>query len=255
MTKQRGSVCLVIAVPVAIMAACGGNSSTTNGALTMKLTGESNGVTYRLRNATFDINGPEIATVDTEDDPEATSIDLSLSSGHYEVLLRDGWALQRMDAEGPTTVQATLVSANPLETEIIAGSRSHSVFRFSTDGGIVDIGTGELSITFEVDGVDSDDGGVPTADSCDPLQPETTCPTGEGCYISSSDGDGACLPAGRLVVGDECSSVDECAPGSVCTQDPSTEALRCIELCDLAAPDCSTGACADMGIPEIGLCL
>src|SRR4051812_25040198 len=62
---------------------------------------------YRLRGAVFEItraNGARVATLDSESDPEATSLRTELDSGSYSITLLDGWSLERLgDAGGAVT--------------------------------------------------------------------------------------------------------------------------------------------------------
>jgi hypothetical protein len=84
------------------------------------------GAEYRLRDATFQIssnyyyyddNGEGGAgavgtsyTVSSEDDPSASSLNVSVERGHYNVRLLPGWRMEKIEAGATTEVEATLLS-------------------------------------------------------------------------------------------------------------------------------------------------
>src|SRR5262245_25516461 len=61
------------------------------GTLSMLLSTDVNGATYRLRDAQFEISGPESLTLSSEDSPDPMSIEQILAAGDYSVSLADGW--------------------------------------------------------------------------------------------------------------------------------------------------------------------
>jgi len=118
------------------------------GNLRMSLTAIANGHTYRLRQATFVITGATSTTVlETESQPDAPALTTVLDVGSYSVLLSGEWFLERVDASGPVHVNATLTSSNPASFQITAGATTGVPFQFSTDGTVVTIGTGTVSVT------------------------------------------------------------------------------------------------------------
>jgi hypothetical protein len=62
----------------------------------MALTGVgSSGSVYRLRNAEFRVTGTSTATVLSEENLDALSVELELPAGAYLVLLRGQWSLEQ----------------------------------------------------------------------------------------------------------------------------------------------------------------
>jgi hypothetical protein len=214
------------------------------GTLNVALTGNANGITYRLRNALFEISGPASGTLDSEIDPDAPELVLALPVGQYQVFLRTGWALERVDAGGAVPVQAVLISPNPAVADVIGGSRANTLFRFQTDDTIVDIGQGELAISIAVDVVGGGGGGV-----CDATNP-ASCPPPDACYLTGAGE--MCLPAGSAPPGAACTAPNECSPGFTCA-DLGTGPV-CTEVCTLGGL-CSEGSvCQDVGLGAVGVC-
>jgi hypothetical protein len=143
--------------------------SPTVGRLAMRLSTELNGVTYRLREAHFDISGPESATLDGEDAPDANSIQVPLHSGDYTVFLRDGWRMERRTVpDGPfAAVEANLVGPNPLEFAISDGETSAVAYDFEVGGAQVPLGEGDLSLSIHVR--EASNPQVPCTPDCVPL--------------------------------------------------------------------------------------
>lgn len=94
-------------------------------ALSLSSRGASD-IEYRLRDAVFEIRregyyddyneagagtSPEVITVSSEDDPEATSIRVSVERGYHYVTLLPGWHLEKIDGGGPVVVEAQLLSS------------------------------------------------------------------------------------------------------------------------------------------------
>ncbi|MDH5672578.1 MAG: hypothetical protein OEZ06_10545 [Myxococcales bacterium] len=74
-------------------------------------------------------------------------------------------------------------------------------------------------------------------DGCDLLGDD--CGDGLGCYPLAIDPPCmACLPAGQATAGDSCGFANDCASGSVCVGVDAQ--ARCMQTCDLAAPNCET---------------
>ena len=120
----------------------------------MALVSSANGHTYRLRHATFLITPAPGFTnptvLDSETDPAATALSATLDAGSYTVLLADGWSLERQDPGGAVTVVATLTSPNPAAFNVTTGATTSVAFQFLTDGSVVTIGEGTVSITTQV---------------------------------------------------------------------------------------------------------
>src|SRR4051812_791471 len=120
------------------------------GTLQMALTATANGHRYRLRQATFTVTGPTNVVLDTEAMPDAAALTAVLNAGDYTILLGGPYFIERLDPAGPVRVNATLLSANPQLFATTAGATVNVPFRFATDGTVVFIGTGMVSVTTEV---------------------------------------------------------------------------------------------------------
>jgi hypothetical protein len=131
------------------------NAGYAEGTLSMLLRTEVNGVTYRLRDALFELSGPDSLTLSSGDSP---SIEQLLSAGDYSVNLSDGWRLEREFPAGFQTVAAELVSPNPAAFTVVAGQTTDVTYAFETDGTIVSMGEGSLNLRIQV----NETGGSPT---------------------------------------------------------------------------------------------
>lgn len=151
-TLKRWLVLLTMALLASPLSGCGGprNGTQKTGTLRMALTGQSNGITYRLRSATFDIAGPNTTTLDSETNPDATVLTATLATGGYSITLHDGWYLERLDGASFVQVQATLLSPSIQPFTIVASQTTTVTYRFSTDGTIVEIGNGTLDVVIDV---------------------------------------------------------------------------------------------------------
>jgi hypothetical protein len=156
MTKQGIGIALMLgAVALAtVSTSCSsaGDDKTESqvGTLNMPLVSQANGVTYRLRNAVFVVNGPQAAVLSSEDDPNATTISAELESGDYSIDLQDGWTLERLDGTAFVQVDATLISPDPTTFHISANTPTGVTYQFSTNGVIVSIGKGTLNVGISV---------------------------------------------------------------------------------------------------------
>jgi hypothetical protein len=220
------------------------------GTVVLSLTGQTNGTTYRLRQAIFDVAGPTNATLNSESDPNGAVLAATLSTGGYLITLRDGWFLERLTGMTAEPVDATLISNNPQMFGISSATTSTVLFRFETDGTIIDIGTGQLEVAIEVNETG--------ATGCDIMQ-QTGCSMGEGCYFGGGP-EGLtpiCIPAGMDPPGSACMQQNSCAPGAFCGSFDG-ETVSCITICAVSGmgPTCPAGqACAPVGVGDIGGCL
>ena len=123
------------------------NAGYAEGTLSMRLSTEVNGVTYRLREALFEVSGAESLTLSSGDSP---SIEQLLTAGDYTVNLSDGWRLEREFPSGFQTVAAELVSPNPAPFTVVAGQTTDVAYVFETDGTIVSMGEGTLNLRIQV---------------------------------------------------------------------------------------------------------
>jgi hypothetical protein len=142
---------------LALLAALGGCSRQQpdeTGSVTMELRTTLGGIAYRLRDATFTVTQvgvpTPVATLDTEANPDAPSLQLSLAPGAYSIDLAPGWRLEKLIGADFQTVNATLSSQNPVPFSIVAGQTTPVAYAFHTDGTIVVIGNGTLDLTIGV---------------------------------------------------------------------------------------------------------
>lgn len=137
----------------------GGGGPEAMGQLALPLvTQGASGVTYRLRDATFAIShygyfdggpvgtagasttggsgsggtggGGDVILVSSEDDPDATSISLSLEEGQYYVQLLPGWRFEKEGPTGTEQVVATLLSGETQWVWVSRQSTSFAEFQF-----------------------------------------------------------------------------------------------------------------------------
>ncbi|HEU5074659.1 MAG TPA: hypothetical protein VFU02_10805 [Polyangiaceae bacterium] len=157
MKLRSGWMLLVAALPfVSLETSCGQTSPqeiSDAGTLRLRLTGQSEaGHTYRLRDAELEITGTSSVTLHSEDDPDAESLRHDLPAGAYEILLEDGWFLERQDEDGTfVSVEALLMSANPAPFEIVAQETTNVQLRFQAGDEIVDLGDGTLEVSIAVE--------------------------------------------------------------------------------------------------------
>ncbi len=100
------SVCdrVMSAVPVGLRGAlfalsafgCGSEGAgVQRGHLSLPLSTEAAGATYRLSGASFDLAGPESRLLESDDDEDL--LIAALAAGDYEIELLEGWELQKLD--------------------------------------------------------------------------------------------------------------------------------------------------------------
>jgi hypothetical protein len=142
--------CLLLTTTLSITA-CATQDNT--GELGLSLTGTSpSGTIYRLRDAELTVTGIDSSFVyHTEDDPSRTAINQHLDVGDYTLRVAPGWRLERLRPNGiPDTVEATMVSSDPLPFTITADALTPVIVRFSTDGVIIPLAQGDASISIDV---------------------------------------------------------------------------------------------------------
>lgn len=128
------------------------------GALSLGLTTEAGGVTYRLTHANFTLDGPEKREFSALDEDQ---IELELPAGAYRLQVLDGYALTRRDDPMGPPVAARLISQNPAPVSITAGQTARTTLRFELgDGAPVALGPGVLQVGIEIG---AGDGGVGSA--------------------------------------------------------------------------------------------
>ena len=125
-------------------------SESVSGTLQLPLVTTSNGQRYRLRNASFVIEGPTPLVLDAEESLEQTLLSAPLVVGSYELTLQGEWFLERLDTSGAVRVDATLVSANPVHFEIEASATRTITLSFTTAAGAISFEQGTLAVGIDV---------------------------------------------------------------------------------------------------------
>jgi hypothetical protein len=208
---------------------------------------------YRLRSAQFAVttqNASPIVTLDSESDPDAAALTTTLAQGPYLVRLMNGWTLFRInDDTTQTQVRGALISPNPQSFEIKKAMESDVTFTFTTEDGIVNIGSGPLSITFDV----SANTGLP---SCDLRGFFSGCPSGQSCLLADVSGRTFCASTGALPPGSPCTS-EQCQAGAQCLKlDPDhPDQGTCTSFCDTSNTTFGCN-CQSLGIANssAGIC-
>jgi hypothetical protein len=137
---------------LALLTACGpGPQRAESGAVSLALTSQASGVTYRLADARFALKGPESKGFASGNEEQ---LDMDLAPGTYSLELLEGWHLIRADDASSTPVVARLVSQNPAPLLVEAGTTTQAVFRFElSDGTQLSNGKGQLAVGFSLDSV------------------------------------------------------------------------------------------------------
>ena len=181
------------ALALATLAACAADATTGTVALPLTTT-TAEGTIYRLRDGSFQIATPGGLAIglSTEDAPDATALHVDLDAGNYNVMLADGWRLERnAGGAGFEPVAASMVSSNPRFFDVVDGASTAVSFIFRVDGeGNVALGGGV-------------DIGIDVYTPCDPVA-QTGCAAGERCTsVGLDDGNliTACAPAGTVAEG------------------------------------------------------
>lgn len=145
------------------MSACqpGAEGTRDLGELSLGLSTQAGGHTYRLTRATLNLTGPIEEEIAVEgDDP----LQRTLPVGSYTLELRPGWELSRIEADKLTPVEATLESQNPAQFVIGPGATSELALRFALkDGTPIAMGTGTLDVSVSLA---EDDAGTSPEASC-----------------------------------------------------------------------------------------
>ena len=184
MTSRTGGfirLVMGLLVGLALVTSCSGDSAPQAevGDLGMTLSTTNGEVTYRLRDALFQIRGPEnlgdltIRDVCSEDygtiDDEL--IFVALRSGDYQVAMDLGtggsggtggaggaggsncpnWYMEYSARNRPyEPIDAVLVSANPVDVRVNTDETTYVYFQFEVDGRLIDFGPGTLGIGIDV---------------------------------------------------------------------------------------------------------
>jgi hypothetical protein len=234
-------------------AACGANApddtrgsaaseEAESGSLSLALTATVGGHSYRFSRFQVLVSPPYI-WLQSYGGPE-TVLTTSLPTGQHEAYLYD-WALERDDGAGNyLPVNATLVSSGSLAFEILNGASTNVSFQFETDGEIVTMGSGTLSIAGRVN--ERPPVCTVLGDDC-----------GEGAWCPPTGLTGAplgCRASGALAIGEACEAPADCVGNSTCIDFGSGPA--CAALCaplDFGSACPGGGQCTSVGL-DYGLC-
>ena len=130
------------------------------GSLNLALTSQNGGVTYRLTDARFALEGPEAMGFASGDEPQ---VSMELMPGSYTLELLPGYRLVRVDDPQGSSVNATLLSTNPAPLLVEPGMTTQVALRFElADGTQVSNARGSLSVELDLSaGLDAG-----SADTC-----------------------------------------------------------------------------------------
>ncbi|HKU37526.1 MAG TPA: hypothetical protein VJR89_05245, partial [Polyangiales bacterium] len=171
--------CAALALAACAQAVKDSDQEAETGVLSLALTAQdSQGKTYRLRNAQFEVYGypdyqypapqPPMGgfgyggtgssnyyyeQFKTEDDPDAEAIVAKLVPGYYNItLLNDDWYLERATDTGHERVEkAVLLTPRYQSTYVWDGGVAQVNYRFGVDGELLDFRSGELRIGIEIE--------------------------------------------------------------------------------------------------------
>lgn len=153
--KRRTPTFTFTALLAVLTASCGSDPESAQvGQARMSLTTTSaSGIGYRLRDAIFDLTGPQEVSVVSESYPTSEgAMVVPLQPGGYSVTLRDGFHMEySTDGAGRNwaSIDAELTSDNPTQATIVAEQTTRIPFAFEVDGALVTFG-GEGVIAIEV---------------------------------------------------------------------------------------------------------
>jgi hypothetical protein len=142
---------LFIVFAVSLLACSASPAHEDLGALKLGLTTQAGGITYRLSNARFMLEGPESRELSADDQDE---LSLELPAGAYRLTLQEGFQLA--PAAGGAAVGARLISQNPTPVLVSAGETARATLRFELTGGTsVALGAGKLQVDIAVGAADA----------------------------------------------------------------------------------------------------
>jgi hypothetical protein len=153
---------LSVAAPACINEPGDVDETDNTGKLALPLVANSpNGVKYRLRDAVFDINPqywydesgngemPAAQVVNSEDNPNADSIRVSLERGYYYINLRSGWRMEKIENGEAETVEATLLNSSNQWMYINSHSTSWVTYQFGIGNRTIWL-NGNLNVRIEI---------------------------------------------------------------------------------------------------------
>jgi hypothetical protein len=125
------------------------STESDSGSISLPLTAEGKGVTYRLRLASFLITGAAIKARVVKPLDDATVHNEKLPVGDYSILLQNGWVLEKRGINEMVYTpikDAKLVTPNPVNVGIDGHIVAQAFFGFSTTSGDVTLGDGSVDI-------------------------------------------------------------------------------------------------------------
>ena len=148
---SNGSASLsLLALALSILSACSSVTPDEHavGHLVMNLTGQTGEHLYRLQDATFELTGATDVQFNGNDHPR---LEQELPVGDYQLKLLGNWTLLQETPEGTTSVEARLITENPLLFSVFPGEITRLVLQFQTVVEPITLGTGILSVELSVD--------------------------------------------------------------------------------------------------------
>jgi len=139
-----------IAVSIAqTVVACDGPQGFTTefGTMDLALQSDVGDTTYQLGNASFDISGTTDMTLTAEDTDQESLLEQDLPVGPYRITLEPGWQLFELTEQGPSAVDATLLTDIPIAFDIVEGAVTDVSFEFQVRGDDIALGaSGSLRV-------------------------------------------------------------------------------------------------------------
>jgi len=209
----------------------------------MPLVTTANGHTYRLSGA-LDLYGTRYEYISLNGD--STEIKRVLPAGYYYAYL-SYYELERLDESTGEylPVASTLVSSYYQSFTIYDRTTTTISFQFETDGVVVTVGSGNLTVNIGVTEVEP---------VCTILGSD--CPDGTWCAPPELTGQPLdCVYAGTVVAGEPCNGPQECVGNTSCFD--FGDGPACTALCDASAfgNECAGGGtCTRVGT-AYGICV
>jgi hypothetical protein len=144
--------------PLGLVAACGleATPEAGTGSLTLALTSQAAGVSYRLVDARFALEGPESKGFASSEEDD---VNVELLPGSYTLELLPGYRLVRTDDDARNPVQASLLSENPAPLLVEAGTTTEVALQFElADGTQVSNQRGTVSVGLDLGTAEGDAG-------------------------------------------------------------------------------------------------
>jgi hypothetical protein len=240
------AACVMAAVASGLGCSGGGGhaGSESSGVVSLPLATSAGGVSYRLDNVELEIEGPNGFQFLEESNPNEAALTTTVVPGSYSAFL-ESWTLEKDDGTGSfAPVIATLESTPSQSFVAFNGTTTTLTYRFQTDGVIVTVGAGSVSIVAAVDQVPP---------LCTPFG--TDCPSGSWCPPGQLIGaDVSCIGAGSVALGAPCAEPTDCVANASCFDLGGGPV--CTALCpasEFNGPCDAGGTCVQAGV-DYGVC-